>query len=152
MIRIAAGLVLGTMVITGGQLGIWLAERDPPTVVLHTEVVPIKPWPDGEVQIRYNVRRYKQCATRVERSVYDSKQLRMVLPPREFAIAPGPIGDDTYSVSVMLPESMSPGRATYRINTTYVCNPIHRIWPIVVIAPDIAFDVQPSPERQSSIR
>jgi hypothetical protein len=130
----------------GAWMGHWVSDREPPTTVIRTELIPLKPYPGGEVQVRYFVRRYRACATRVERLLFDAQQLRIPLPVRDFATSPGPVGDDSYVVSVPIPDSAMPGPARYRILTTYVCNPWHNIVPIVVSASDVMFTIQPRPQ------
>jgi hypothetical protein len=46
---------------------------------------------------------------------------------------------------VPIPASATPGPATYRIITSYVCNAIHNLWPIVVTPPDVHFEIKPTP-------
>lgn len=122
-------------------LAVMVADRESPTTILGTEVISIEPWPGGEVHVRYHIRRFRSCGTRIERVLYDASNLRIPLAPREFAASPGPIGDDMYSVSVMLPKSMTPGRAIYRITSVYTCNIFHHLWPITVVSPDVTFEV-----------
>lgn len=145
MKRVFLGVGLGLAVYAGGQLGYWVQDDVAPTTILRAEVIPLKPYPGGEVHIRYFIRRYRSCNTRVERTLYDAKQLRIPLPERSFSASPGPVGDDSYVVSVPLMASISPGPATYRIITTYICNPFHNIWPIVVTSPDVHFTIREAP-------
>jgi hypothetical protein len=51
------------------------------------------------------------------------------------------IGDTSIERTFFLPEGMLPGRKLYRANAEYICNPLHRIWPLKVQTPDIPFDV-----------
>jgi hypothetical protein len=78
--RILAVLALLFLAAFGAWMGHWVSDREPPTTVIRTELIPLKPYPGGEVQVRYFVRRYRACATRVERLLFDAQQLRIPLP------------------------------------------------------------------------
>lgn len=142
--RVFMGVAMVALAVLAGWLGQMVGDRDPPTVITHVEVNSVKPWPGGEVHVRYNVRRFRQCATRVERVLYDAVQLRVPLPTREFATSPGPTGDD-YAVAVPIPTTVTPGPATYRIITSYACNVLHNLFPIIVQSPDVHFTIEAAP-------
>lgn len=145
MARVLGVISIVVLGVFAGWLGVLTGDRDVPTTVYRTEVLALRPWPGGEVQIRYFVKRHQSCATYVQRTLFDSQQLRIPLPSREFAASPGPVGEDSYLVSVPIPEGVALGPANYRVITTYVCNFIHNLWPIVVVAKDVGFEIGPKP-------
>lgn len=140
--RIAAFFGIAFAAIIGGVLGRWISDREPPTFIRRVEVLLVNPVPGGEVHVRYHVVRDRACATKVERVLFDAQQLRIPLPSREFSTSPGPVGEDSYVVSVPLSASMTPGPAIYRIATSYECNPLHSLWPIVVPSSDVHFEIR----------
>lgn len=127
--------------LTAGMLGVWLGDREPPTVSAKLEPVVLRVPPGGNLNVRYSVYRTRSCPLRVERLLIDSQNVRYVLPATEFSAAPGPLGEDSYISMVPLPQGISEGTAHYRAITIYKCNPLHSIWPIVVTAPDVEFYV-----------
>lgn len=68
---------------------------------------------------------------------------------------PGPLGRDWYITTLPIPLNFAPRKARYRVVSSYVCNPIHNISPIVTEARDIEFEVVPYPRtlrKRSSAR
>lgn len=151
MKRLFGGFIIGVMSLTGGSLGWWATQRESPTQVYKIEVLTPQLPPGGELRIRYTVRRSQSCWTRVERVLFDFENTRFPLSTREFSASPGPLGDDSYVVSTFLPETLKEGPAHYRTITTYWCNIVHNIWPIVVTGPDLTFTVSGEPMRLGRI-
>ena len=126
--------------VIAGILGLWAADREPPIYVIKAE--PVKTvWPGDELQLRYTVYRRKSCETNIDRFIFDSQLVRYVLDDLAFSGAPGPLGESTYVARVAIPAKFAIGQARYRVISKFVCNPLQRIWPIVVESPDVVFDV-----------
>lgn len=139
----AAGLISGT-------LGFYVIDRDPPTVLLRTEVMfkPVRPGDD--LRIKYHVTRFRSCEALIDRTLFDADSVRVVLDDLAFSGAPGPLGESSYVAVIPLPRNFAQGQGQYRVVTRYVCNPLHRLWPIIVENPPVWFEVggEPIPPTQ----
>lgn len=135
---------IGTLAIVGitfGTLGMFMADRTPPTIVYAVDVLTPQVPPGGQLKVEYTVNRARSCATNVERILFDAQRVRVPLEDMEFKAAPGPMGPDKYISAVSIPTGFARGEAKYRVLTTYRCNPIHALWPITVLTADVSFDV-----------
>jgi hypothetical protein len=132
---------LAIVAVTFGTLGMFIADRAPPTTVYNAEPEDQHVIPGGTLRIKYSVYRTRSCATSVERMLYDSKRVRYILEDLEFKASPGPLGPDGYTSIIPIPAHFARGEGRYRALTTYRCNPIHSLWPISVLTADVTFDV-----------
>lgn len=129
------------------QIVVWAADREPPFKVLNGEVVPPTNV-GGVLKIRGDIRRdvTRGCSLTVSHWIEDRVGFRSYLPIVEMSadslirleeLAPGKT-----RFSNMVPHSVAPGAAIYHAENRYVCNPIHLIWPIVVVT-RLPFEVLP---------
>ena len=140
--RVLTFALVGSVAAT---LGVWTIDRQPPVTVLRADVM-VKPVRPGEdLRIRYTVHRFRSCETYVDRSLFDADFVRVVLDDLAFTSAPGPLGESMYVATVPLPRNFASGTGQYRVVTKYVCNPLHRIWPVVVESSPIWFEVSGEP-------
>lgn len=137
----------------GGTMGFWVLDRQPPTVVLRTTIMNEPVRPGEELRIKYAVQRLRSCETNVDRSLFDADLVRVILEDIAFNGAPGPLGESVYVATVPIPRNFARGTGHYRVVTKYVCNPLQRIWPVVVENPDVYFrvDGEPLPANQMPI-
>jgi hypothetical protein len=139
MWRIATFATVGTIF---GVVGLWIGDREAPTRITEAKVEnsPVKR--NGEFVVVFNAFRIKDCASRVERSMFDAQRVRYTYEDLHFENSPGPIGvPDEYRVRLRVPEGSARGEARFRSQALYYCNPLHRLWPIkgeVIIA---SFDI-----------
>ncbi|MGA0595595.1 hypothetical protein [Enterovirga sp. CN4-39] len=138
-------VTLGTVGLTAGILGLWVAQREPPVRILRATVLTPQVPPGGQLRIEYDVERVKSCGLRVDRLFYDKDRVRKPLEPLEWNVDPGRIGRDTLRVVVDVPRSFAEGRAIYRTIARYECNLVHRLWPIIPPSRDIEFEVKGAP-------
>lgn len=134
----------------GATLGFWVTDRDPPTIVIRSEVLGKPVRPGDDLRIKYTVHRFRSCETVIDRTLLDADSVRIILDDLAFTSSPGPLGEDTYVATVALPRNFAAGLGQYRVVTQYVCNPLHRIWPIVAVNPPVYFEVggEPIPPTQ----
>lgn len=125
--------------------GIWVADREPPTTVFSVQALTSEVRPGGQMRALYSVRRFRSCAVHVDRLLFDSAGERYVLEDLDFAAAPGQLGDASYTVGINIPRRFSEGAARYQAITQYVCNPLHKLSPIVVTGSPVLFDVKGPP-------
>jgi hypothetical protein len=125
----------------GGGSGVWLVDRDAPTIVYSAEAVtPVVP-AGGELRVDYAVRRLRSCAVSVDRFIIDKFKTRYELP--DLNVNAGlPLGEDRFVQPVRVPADVEPGPAIYRTASTYICNPLQKIWPIAAGARDIGFVIK----------
>jgi hypothetical protein len=125
----------------GGGSGVWLVDRDPPTVIYSAEpVISIVP-AGGELRIDYVVRRLRSCAVSVDRFIIDKFNTRYELA--DLNVNAGlPLGEDRFVQPVQVPLGVEPGPAIYRTTSTYICNPMQKLWPIAAGTREISFVVK----------
>lgn len=133
---------LATVGFIAGTLGMWAAERDIPAQLISADVLENPVQPGGVLRIRYHVLRTRECSLRIDRVLYDAQRAREVLEDRANLSTTAPVGADTYIVLVKIPVTFSEGPASYQTVSRYECNPLHRIWPIISIRPEIRFDIK----------
>jgi hypothetical protein len=95
----------------------------------------------GELRIDYVVRRRRSCAVSVDRFVIDKLKTRYEL--EDLNVNAGlPLGEDRFVQRVRVPPGVEPGSAIYRTTSTYICNPLQRLWPIAAGTREISFVVE----------
>lgn len=138
------GVLLIVVAACGATFGRWASERQLPIQVLKVRVLTPVVKPDEELRVEFTIQRFRtDCAIVVTRLLLDSERGRYVLMPREFPSAPGPLGTDSYVVPVAIPKGIALGPATYRTLTSYACNALHYVWPLVAPQIDVTFEVKP---------
>ncbi len=124
-----------------GYLGMWVADRDTPVEIRAQRVITPEVLPGNSLTMEYEVNRIRHCRSRVERTIYDGQKVRHVLGDNE-RNASEPLGPGTFRTTPRVPEIAAPGEALYYVASSYVCNPTHLIWPIVVIQPEATFTIR----------
>lgn len=128
-----------------GIFGYWATDRNPPVIIDMAIAASPSVRPGGDLRVTYRVIRRASCETLLQRVIIDSAGTRLTLPDIEYKASPGPLGRDEYSVVVTIPTKATQGSARYRATTSYICNPLHRWWPITTLASDIKFMVDGAP-------
>lgn len=134
-----------------GQLGLWVAERTPPTIQVEARIEPDIHHPGSRLLIRETLDRHKVCSVRVEKILFDANGVRYPLSEEYYVAAPGPVGIDKFAEPVRIPKSVAEGEGYIRIIKVYYCNPLHSIWPVAAPLIQIPFKVEGPPveERDS---
>jgi hypothetical protein len=127
----------------------WMAiDRDPPFVRISGKIIPENPRAGQWVESYWQVKGSRWCPGSLRRQVIDSHDVVWSLDPGPIAFGIEiPVGSPDFRRRFQLPPKAEPGRAVYRVTTAYVCNPLHRWWPVVTTGPDVPFDIAPSPEQ-----
>ena len=135
------------LMIAGAQMGAWLADREPPFVVIRTEPSIAKR--GEEITLRADVRRdvHRNCSAKFARYVFDADGFRRDLEGEHVASAefinalekrsPGKL-----QVAIKLSQALPLGQSLLVTDLRYRCNPLHEVWPIVVKT-EIPFEVVP---------
>lgn len=120
---VAAGML-------GGYIGFMASDRDVP--IQYKSMAPTKEFvfKGTDLVIKHEALRRRSCATVVNRLIFDNHQERHVIPDLIFPEGLLPVGQDTFTVSITIPEKAAPGEATYRVVRHYKCNLLHNFWPI----------------------
>jgi hypothetical protein len=127
--------------VIGGGAGVWVTDRELPTVVLSAEPVSPVVAAGGELRIDYLVRRHRSCAVSIDRFIIDRFNTRYELD--DLNVNAGlPLGDDRFVQPVKVPLGLEPGPAKYRTASIYICNPLQRFWPITGGTRDINFVIK----------
>lgn len=129
------------MAALGGALSWWTVNRDLPVEVISRTVLTPEIKPGGDLLIRREVFRAKDCPTQVDRFIIDANGRRWILEDQDFASF-GKLGLDTYTTATPTPPSMAEGKATYSSATTYRCNPVQEFFPLRTRSPPIEFLVK----------
>jgi hypothetical protein len=139
--RLVFLFALVSAALLGGWLGALAADRDLPTVVYSAEPVHPSVAAGGELRIDYVVRRIRSCNVSIDRFIYDRFKTRYEL--EDLNVNAGlPLGEDRFVQPVKVPLGVEPGPAIYRTASTYICNPLQRLWPIYAGTRDIGFIVK----------
>jgi hypothetical protein len=139
--RVWLGLSVAAMAFLGGWLGFLAGDRDIPTTTYSAQTLTPEVAPGGVFRVSYTMRRHRSCETHVDRFIYDSENTRHVLPPLDFN--PGlRLGQDEYTVPVKVPEEAKRGPARYSVVSTYICNPLQKLWPIIGEQREIRFEIR----------
>ena len=148
ILKIAIGL---PVIFFAGVMGVWVSDRDPPISLISVTAMNESIQPGGQLRVSYSVRRFRSCGVHIDRLLFDANAERYVLEDIDFAAAPGPLGDATYTVGINIPRRFAEGVGRYQVITRYECNPLHNFSPIVVTGPLITFTVKgpPTPMDQS---
>ncbi|RYF40834.1 MAG: hypothetical protein EOO27_47150 [Comamonadaceae bacterium] len=127
--------------VVGGGSGVWLVDRELPTVIISAEPVAPVVAAGGELRVDYVVRRHRSCAVTVDRFIIDRFNTRYELD--DLNVNAGlPLGEDRFVQPVRVPQGVEPGPAKYRTSSTYTCNPLQKLWPITGGTRDIPFLVK----------
>lgn len=132
--------IFAPMALLAGLLGMWIGDRTPPGRLVSAKVVTPNVEPGGTFQIRFEVDRERSCETQVDRMLVDADGHREPLPDINNA---QPLGPKAYIATAEVPYYFVRGRARYITATTYVCNPLHRWFPISAGVREFEFDVTP---------
>jgi len=118
----------------------WITDRTPPVRFIEYGIFPPTVRPGETIYRVIKVERFRICETDPDTVIVDGARVRWNYeePP---LISPGPLGFDEYRRPVVIPLQASPGVAEMRTSATYVCNPVHRIWPIRVIGEPLRFNI-----------
>ena len=138
--RNAVAIILAVVL----SLVLWLplTEGPPFTAVGHIETPEVAP--GGELRIHYNLVRNALCLTTTYPSIIASDLIERRYPSTSQP-AFGPIGPDERIIRYTLPENTPPGPARYRLIFQFECNWTQRIWPEVLVMPDLEFMVVAAP-------
>lgn len=142
IVRVFISITLAAVGVVGGVLGLWIADRTAPATTLTARVINDPVAAGDDARIQYRVVRHRSCEYTVDRYLYDADNVRVVLDDLLFLAAPGPLGDQTYIAPIPIPRNFAVGLARYRTSFAYRCNPVHRLWPILVEGLEIQFNVK----------
>lgn len=125
--------VLVLIGIASGAMSWWATDRsDPVTVKSMRALTPIVA-PGGTVKIALELDRHRSCPLHIDHWMTDANGLRKVLPGIEFASLPGALGEAAVIDQYDIPLDFAPGQACYSRISTYMCNPIQRLFAPIVI-------------------
>lgn len=134
---VVVGFLLFTAFAT--QIGIWLADRDAPFVMLNYE--PVTGRPGDTVVMRADVKRDlgRRCSVLFSRSFWDAKGARTELTEgaqlmNGTALTELDRRQPGYLLfSVDIPKQAASGVGTVLTVLDYQCNPVHQVYPISII-------------------
>lgn len=120
-------------------------DREPPIIYERVGALSSSIPQGGTIQVQFSVFRLRLCEVETRRWLIDSKGTKHSIP--SFTVGPRLLaGLDTYTRSITIPEAASVGQATYQVDLSFYCNPIHRLgWPIEIHSPPIRFEITPRP-------
>jgi hypothetical protein len=133
-------LAFGLVAVVFGPAIWWMADRSPPIELVEYSVFPPKVKPGETVYRVIKLNRLRRCEVEPQTILIDGGRVRWVFEDRTISI-PGPLGPDEYKRPVVVPLQALPGPSELRTTTEFVCNPIHRIWPIKTENPVLKFEI-----------
>lgn len=105
------------------------------------EVLTHEVYPGGEFSIRYNVQWNSTCRITGYRFIIDSAGQQYTVAPDTRFISPSDAPE--FTISIPIPSSAQPGRASYRATLFYECNPLQRLFPLERQVEDRVFNILP---------
>lgn len=118
---------------------VWADRRIPVNQLSNT--VLNSPRPGEDLIYEVVVNRIRTCATTVEFQIKDSSGILYVLQDIDYSAQVGSLGIDQYRRIIHVPSTAAPGPAILRVGLAWQCNPIQRIYPIVLLLDDIQFTI-----------
>jgi hypothetical protein len=119
----------------------WAADDEPPIENMVGRAISVDVRDDGAatVLVEWTGRRLRLCDGFSYRWIIDGyiTQLASAVHPPEPASNIGKVM--TWRVSIPVPPDLHDGAGAYRIRMTFACNPLQRIFPIIVDPPDVPF-------------
>lgn len=122
-----------------GQALYWGLDRSPPFELLHYRVTPARP---GEaIVVRASVQRdlTRHCSVMYSRHFFDAGGIRYDLTLGDMLMNAPALDDlnrrmpNEMIFSIATPPSATPGKGAIVTALDYVCNPLHRLYPITLI-------------------
>lgn len=122
----------------------WAMDREPPVVLAGAPQAETPEVAPGEIfYARYTFFRKKSCTTHVDRFLMDATRVRFVVSSLDFPAGALKEGWDDARVPALIPLTAAPGPAVYWTINSYMCNPFHRLFPIVAPPREIKFTILP---------
>jgi hypothetical protein len=140
---------IGIFIITGivaAVLGVWAADRDPPYILQNGVAAPSPAVPGGPLYITSDVIVYRSgCYGVFQRTMLDSGGFPWAFPPTPTQFNDLPPGKYRVATPIryILPVAIASGEACSSTETTFYCNPLHKLWPIKVHTACVKFTVAP---------
>lgn len=97
----------------------------------------------GNLEIRINSATSTRCVGTVYRSIVDDTGRVFTFEPEQRPSV------SSYVVQLAIPPDAKPGLARYQARIDWECNPLQRVWPKVILRPDLEFTILPNPRQQS---
>lgn len=145
MIWRTVGVLVFLLAILGSvNLGLWVADREPPIEYEAATALATSVPQGGTIDVEFSVFRKRICPLVATRWLYDAVGERHSIPQYTTGLKLL-AGRETYRRSITVPTAATPGPARYEVTLDYICNPLQNwIGPIHVVSPLIEFIVTPS--------
>lgn len=142
--RLKCNLAAAVIFTVVGTLFYLAIDRAPPFEYVSGEVLPPSPPAGGQISIHWHLRINRVCPGWVEREIVDHRGY--IWRNAGSAVRVASARDEDVVNTLELPHALGPTRAKYVANICFVCNPLHRVWPICVRTPELPFEiVDPAP-------
>ena len=145
--RTIAPLLFAALVALAGLFGYWLLDNDPPLENMTGKVVSVEVHPDGGAQVivEWMAMLRRVCHGNSIRWIING----YITPLPDIAYPPTHPADVgrviKWRVPIAVPKDFHDTGA-YRVRVGYECNPLHRLFPIVLDPPDVPFHIdRPEP-------
>lgn len=131
------------MLFVVGFLTLCLMDRTPPSSITQMYPSATRLHPGDEIEIHYFVMRHAVAEQKADPYLFDASGVRWEYPTTGFRVVNDDLGPDAFRVRKMIPAAATPGRARYRVVMYYrrPFNPIHWVWPVVVVPDDLEFEI-----------
>ena len=122
-------------------LGYWLIDRDPPLVAVSGRFLGWDPNVPRRGHVKWGaIQTRPECEGTIYRYIVNGEMRR--LDPRKWEYR-GPIDNPkpiptTWDAPFDVPVDINHD-ASYRNRFEFICNPMHKFWPIIVPAPDVPY-------------
>lgn len=122
-------------------LGIWFLDRELPRIVLSGTVSPQHVKPGEVLHVQWVVKGIRHCPGIAIRSLEDECGSHL-LYDGPIANPDLPIDKESIiALNIVIPKTATPGRCEFRSILEQYCNPLHRVFPLVLTLKPLVFYV-----------
>lgn len=112
-------------------------------IAAESSVIPSQALAGHQVTVHWQIKVNRLCPGAIVRTIVDARTGARTSYDPTPAILTIRVTDTALDRTFLLPEGIRPGPKIYRANAEYICNPLHRIWPLRIQTPDLHFEVVP---------
>lgn len=143
---IMASLAIALVAYTGWQVG----DRSLPVVILEEPVLltpVVKAGEEAKVRIKFVVQQY--CPTHVDAFLFDANDTLVRQTAHDAESGQAEVGKpEEFILPIPVPIDAPSGRTTFRALTTYRCNWVQRMWPLVAPPFEVSWTTEAVPEGE----
>lgn len=123
--------------VLGAPVAWQASDRAAPVEDVLVSAVPSEAAPGDSIRIVARGKRLRFCEARIKRTIIDYDGTLWSYPLAVIKNHERADPEEEFSLGLVLPPDLPEGLAEILVTTSFVCNWTHRLFPIVVVVPDI---------------